>query len=209
MTTTLPPLHARLALRADGLEWQSRVEAVEDGTLTLARPFDVPIDGGPAQGATLDLAWAEEGAAFHLPVRLVRTVRDGLVALWVVVPQGAPTRDQRRAHFRLTLDTEARLDAGEQTLTAHLVDASEAALRLRVDPAVRLTAGAEVTASFEVRGEPFEASGTVLRSWPSVRADGEAASDVVVTLDVDERQAQELRRVLMAEQVRLRRLARD
>src|SRR3954471_6790328 len=107
MPTTLPSLHSHLVLRdAESRTWPSRVEAIDPSTLTIARPFDLPLDGGPASGTALDLTWTSDGGAYSVPVRLVDTVRDGLVALWVVEPQGETTRAQRRAHFRLMLDGE-------------------------------------------------------------------------------------------------------
>lgn len=212
MPTTLPPLHAQLVLRdVQGRTWRSRLEAIDPYALTLARPFDLPLEDGPATGATLEVSWACDGGAYTLPAELVETVRDGLVALWVVRPQGETTRAQRRAHFRLPLDGDVTLTVEERTVEGHLVDASEAAVHVRVaradaDP---FTGGVSVVSGFEIRQESFDVEGVVLRSWPSHRANGDPATDVVVVLDLTESQARDLRRALMAEQVQRRRLSVD
>jgi c-di-GMP-binding flagellar brake protein YcgR len=215
MPTTLPPLHSHLVLRdADGRTWSSRVEAFDPSTLTLARPFDLPIEGGPDSGTPLELIWTSEGGAYSVPVLLLQTVRDGLVAQWVVEPQGETTRAQRRAHFRVTLDGDVAVTLADgpasEVVAAHLVDVSEAALRFRVTPteAEPFLDGTGVHAVFEVRQERFEFEGRVLRSWASARVNGDAATDVVVVTQLSEPQARDLRRALLAEQVQQRRLSR-
>jgi c-di-GMP-binding flagellar brake protein YcgR len=213
----LPPLHSQLVLRdGEGRTWRSRVEAIDAYALTLARPFDLPLEDSPAVGATLEVTWTSDGGAYSLPCGLVESVRDGLVALWIVRPQGETTRAQRRAHFRLPLDSEVAVTVADQpavgkVLTAHLVDVSEAGLRFRTSPAdaAPFTAGTEVAAVFEIRQDRFEVEGSVLRTFASHRANGDAATDVIVVLDLSEPQARELRRSLLAEQVQRRRLARD
>jgi hypothetical protein len=221
MLTTLPPLHAQLTLRdVEGRTWRSRVEAVDPYAITVARPFDLPLEDGPVAGATLEVSWASVGGRFSLPARLVETVREEAVARWVVTPQGETTRAERRAHFRLPLDGEVSVTVAGQTgvrgeaerpVTGHLVDVTEAALRLRVTraDAERLADGTKVATVFEIRQSRFEAGGTVLRSFASEQANGDAATDVVLVLDLSEPRARGLRRMLMAEQARSRRLARD
>lgn len=216
MPTTLPPPHAQLVLRdAEGRTWQSRVESIDPYAVTVARPFDLPLEAGPAVGAAIEVTWTSDGGAFSLPTRLAETLREGVVAMWVVTPQGEATRAQRRAHFRLPLDGEVALAVADAAvggvLAGHLVDVSEAALHFRVAPAdaAAFPDGAEVAAVFEVRQERFEVGGTVLRSWASHRANGDSATDVVLVLDLGEPEARDLRRALMAEQVQRRRLARD
>jgi c-di-GMP-binding flagellar brake protein YcgR len=217
MPTTLPPLHSQLVLRdGEGRTWRSRVEAIDPYALTVARPFDLPLEDSPATGATLEVTWTSDGGAYSLPCGLVETVREGLVALWIVSPQGETTRAQRRAHFRLPLDSEVAVTLADEqvvgkVLTDHLVDLSEAGLRFRTSPtdATPYTPGAAVAAVFEIRQERFEVEGSVLRSFASQRANGDPAIDVVVVLDLSEPQARDLRRSLLAEQVQRRRLARD
>lgn len=218
-TTTshgLPPLHAQLVLHdLEGRVWQSRAEAVDAVSLTLARPFDLPLEDSPAVGARLEVSWTSEGGAYSLPVQLTETMRDGRVALWTVTPRGETTRAQRRAHFRLTLDGEVALALADaplgEVLSGHLVDLSEAGMRVRVAPdaAEPYVAGTEIVAVFEIRQDRFEVEGHVLRSLPSQRSNGTPATDVVVVLDLSEPQARDLRRALLAEQVQRRRLSRD
>ena len=216
MPTTLPPLHSQLVLRdVEGRTWRSRVEAIDAYALTVARPFDLPLEDSPSTGAILEVTWTSDGGAYSVPCALVETVREGLVALWIVSPQGETTRAQRRAHFRLPIDGEVAVTVADPTadgaLTTHLVDVSEAGLRFRTTPgdAAPFTPGASLAADFEIRQERFQVEGRVLRTFPSERANGDPAIDVVVVLELTEPAARDLRRALLAEQVQRRRLSRD
>jgi c-di-GMP-binding flagellar brake protein YcgR len=134
----------------------------------------------------------------------------------VVTPNGDTTRAQRRAHFRLILDGEVLFalvesEDGHEPFTAHLVDVSEAGMRVRVSPAEAepFLVGAEVTGSFSIRQDRFDLKGTVLRTLPSERSNHDAAVDVIVLLELTPTQERDLRRALLAEQVQRRRLSRD
>jgi hypothetical protein len=208
----LPPLHAALVLRdVQGRTWQSRLEAVDPYALTVARPFDLPLEDGPTTGSALDVTWTSQTGAYTLPSELSETVREGIVALWVLKPQGEATRAQRRAHFRLPIDGSGTITVAGGTITGSLVDVSEAAVRYRLSPehAEQLTEGTTVSTVFGVRADVFELWATVLRAWPSTRANGEQAVDVVLVLSLGEPQARELRRSLLNEQVRRRRLSQE
>jgi c-di-GMP-binding flagellar brake protein YcgR len=216
MPTTLPPPAARLTLRdTEGNVWTSKVESIDADTLAVARPFDLPLEDGPRRGDSIELTWTADGGAFSLPARLIGTVRDGLVVLWTVAPEGETFRSQRRAHFRVPVDGDITVTLVDEPAAtaprAHLVDVSEAALRFRVTPADAepFHPRTKVGTRFELRQESFEVDGVVLRSWPSQRANGEQATDVVVELDLTQAQARDLRRVLLAEQVQRRRVSRD
>lgn len=211
LTTTLPELHAHLDLRyGDDLVWRSRVEAIDAYALTIARPFDLPLEDGPAVGGILEMTWAADGGSFTVPVELLEVARDGLVALWIVAPRGEVTRSQRRAHFRLGHDAPVSVRLEDSEIACHLVDVSEAAVRVRVglDEAELFPDGTPLTAVFEIRQDRFDLGGTVLRTWPSERHNGDPAADIVVLLDLSEAQARDLRRALLAEQVHRRRLER-
>jgi len=211
MATTLPPLHASLVLSdADGRSWHSRLEALDPHAFTVGRPFDVPLEGGPEAGAAIQMTWASEGGSYSLPTELTETVREGIVALWVLTPQGEATRVQRRAHFRLPLDGVGTLTVAGGTITGQLVDVSEGAVRFRLEPddAEHFAEGASVSTSFSIGSESFEHWASVLRSWPSTRPNGVPAVDVVLILGLAEPQARELRRALIAEQMQRRRLGR-
>lgn len=213
MPTTLPSLHSALVLSdVEGRTWTSRLEAVGPSSLTVARPFDVPLEGGPEAGSAIAVSWTTDGGAYTVPTELTESVRDGIVALWVLAPLDEATRSQRRAHFRVPVDGTGTLTvAGAGVITGSMVDVSEAAVRFRLAPedAELLHDGTSVSTAFSVRAEPFELWATVLRSWPSTRANGDPAVDVVLVLALAEPQARELRRALMAEQVHQRRLSRD
>ena len=208
-TMLLPARHASLVLRdAEGRIWQSRLEAVDPHALTVARPFDVPLEDGPGTGSAIEVSWTSEGGSYALPTELVESVREGIVGLWVLTPQGEAVRSQRRAHFRLPVDSAGTLTFTGGAVAAHLVDASEGAVRFRLTPeeAEPFVDGLSVSTTFAVGSAQFEAWATVLRSWASERANGDPAVDVVLILALGEPQARELRRALMAEQLQRRRV---
>ncbi|SFD03184.1 PilZ domain-containing protein [Nocardioides terrae] len=212
MPTALPPLHASLVLRdAEGRSWQSRLEALDQHAFTVGRPFDVPLEDAPEVGAAIEMTWTTEGGSYTLPTELTETPREGIVALWVLTPQGEATRAQRRAHFRLPMDGTGTITVAGGTITGTLADVSEGAVRFRLTPdeAEPFVEGASVSTTFSIGSESFEHWASVLRSWPSSRPNGDPAVDVVLILGLAEPQARELRRALIAEQVQRRRRGQD
>lgn len=211
---TLPSLNQPVRLRDEsGHEHASRVEGVADGVLTLGRPLDLPADSALGVGSPLEVSWTEATGAFDRVVEIVAATREGAVALWQTRPVGPAMRTQRRAHVRVALGQPMTLTLERLgTVRALLVDLSEGGVRCRVDardstgatddehPAP-LAEGEQGGVSFTLQGVDFDLPATVYRAVP----DGTAV-DLVLRLDVTERQATEVRRALFAEQVRLRRL---
>lgn len=209
MSTVLPVADTTVRIRdAAGRLWESRVETSGPDGVTVGRPLDLPSEGAPALGDTIEISWHTDGASYQLPTELVGTGRDGRVALWVLAPRGEALRLQRRAHFRVSYAAQVVLGVPQKLVIGHLVDVSEAAVRCRISPedVPVVEDGTSLTVTFSIRETRFELAGTVLRNWSTERPSGESALDVVVMLDVTEAQAMALRRALLAEQVRQRRV---
>lgn len=206
----LPPLNQPVTIETeDGVEHPSRVQDVGPVTLMLSRPVDVLVGHELGRGSVVQLLWTVEGGLLTRPVEIVASTNEGLVGLWEVAPVGPATRLQRRAHVRVPVTATMTVTVGDEDHKAVLVDLSEAALRCRIDgPRPEeddpLAEGAKAQVAFTVSGQDFSLPATVYRQEPV-----EGAVELVMLLDITDREATELRKLLFAEQVRLRRLRAD
>lgn len=201
---------------ADGEEYPSRVEGIENGRLRVARPFDLPPETTLVVGAVAELGWATELAAFTRPVRLLDASRDGSVPLWDIEMAGPAVKIQRRAHVRVAVGSPMTIACDDVTIRALLVDVSEAALRSRVQEA-RLPAGEDedqpdplavgrpVVVSFSLAGTAFSLPAAVYRNDEI----GTGLRELVLPFVIDESQATDVRKAIFAEQIRLRQLRTD
>ncbi|HVX55284.1 hypothetical protein [Nocardioides sp.] len=206
-----PTVNQPVLLREHGLEFQgeyggeyaSRIESVEGTLLTLARPFDLPAENDLGEGTRLDLIWTSPTGLHELPVRVVAEDIDGPLRVWRAEPTGPARRTNRRQHLRVATGGLMTLATEEATVGALLMDASEAALRCRVEGRAReLAEDTQVRTEFVIGGEAFSATGIVFR-----RTSLGTGTELVITLRHDERAATALRRALFAEQIRLHQMA--
>ena len=88
--------------------------------------------------------------------------------------------------------------------TGRLIDLSEAALRCALPSADLETVepGADVIAQFQAAGSDFEIPGTILKLMPSERQPG--WTETVLTFSVSEDKASAIRRIVFAEQIKIR-----
>lgn len=208
-----PAINQPVLLREHGLEFHgrhggeyaSRIEGVEGTLLTLARPFDLPAENDLGEGTRLDLIWTSPHGLHELPVKIVAEDIDGPVRVWRVEPIGPARRTNRRQHLRVATGGLMTLTIDDTTIGALLMDASEAALRCRVEGRAReLPEDAPVRTEFAIGGEQFTATGIVFR-----RTTLGTGTELVITLRHDERAATALRRALFAEQIRLHQIIDD
>jgi hypothetical protein len=206
-----PAVNQPVLLREHGLEFQgeyggeyaSRVESVEGTLLTLARPFDVPAENDLGEGTRLDLIWTSPHGLHELPVKIVAEDIDGPVRVWRAEPLGPARRTNRRQHLRVATGGLMTLTVDDTTIGALLMDASEAALRCRVEGRAReLGVDTPVRTEFAIGGTQFNATGIVFR-----RTTLGTGTELVITLRNDERAATALRRALFAEQIRLHQMS--
>ncbi|HEX2901846.1 MAG TPA: PilZ domain-containing protein [Jatrophihabitans sp.] len=209
---TLPELHRLVTVSdIDGRTFPSRIEDLGPGMLVLARPLNLPLDHEFAPGRLLFVSWPDPDGLTTATGTLVGTRSRGPLGLWDVQQVGELGRSQRRQFVRVpALGPIELLGGGDPGapfahLAGHLLDLSEAGLRcaVRREDARRLAPAMVLTASFALEGKRFELPAQVLRSEPD-RRDADAV-ELVLTFDIGEADAAELRRLVFAEQLRQRR----
>ena len=214
--TLLPPINTHVELRDHGGRvFVSRVESVDDGLVTVARPSDFPVTETFEHGYKLDVLWPTENGVHTLPTKVATVTRDGLLPVWVLEPLGDTLREQRRNFVRLSLGIPMTLSRVEgedhDPIKCVLADVSEAALRcqMRKRDDIELDANTVVRAGFTIDQTAFALTGTVLR-WRYVPAAEDPKLDdieVIMMFDIDEQIASQLRRAVFAEQIRIRNLS--
>ena len=202
----MPPVHRLVTITdSDGREYCSRVEDVGDGVLVFARPLTLPVEHEFAVGQPLLASWPDPDGLVLATVTLIETRAREHLGLWVTAVEDL-RRQQRRQYVRVpALGPLELASTGGEQVSGQLLDVSEAALRcaLRIADAEAATNVAGLLAGFTLAETRFSVPATLLRTEPS-RKDDQLA-ECVLTFDIDEREAAELRRRVFAEQLRLRR----
>jgi hypothetical protein len=206
--TSLPQLNDPVLLRDhDGRTFRSRVEGVESGVVTVARPLDLPVEHDDAREAGMLVTWRCGRGIAVLPTRLVGTHVERGLALWSMAITGAGWVEQRRSYVRVPASGPLTLrprdaQAAATTVTGRLVDLSEAALRCAVDVQASevLSHGAEVSAGFRFGAGDFTIPASIGPCRPSARSD--ELAELLVVFDDAVRHADALRKEIFAQQRR-------
>lgn len=209
------PAVNRLVTIADGTgrEFPSRIEDITDGTLVLARPLDLPAEHDFELGGPVLLSWPDPTGIIRATTELVDVRAEGSVGLWEVRVLGDYQRDQRREFVRVPASGPVELSSIEDgepdgaplaRLAGQLVRISEASIRCAVPraDAAQLRPDSPVQVDFEFRGQRFSLPASVLRPEPC-RHDPETV-ELILLLRIDQDSADALRRLVFAEQLRLR-----
>ena len=207
-----PDVNQPVLLRGHEGEYASRVEGVDGGALTLARPFGLPLDTSLDDGRPFDVEWTSAAGMHALPVRVTERSIDGKIRVWHAVPTGPARRSNRRAHVRVAVAIPVVIEVDGEQVTASALDVSEAALRcLLRDPlppqapdSVVADGGRPVRVMFTLGGQEFALKGAIFRSTPT-----QGGAELIITLPDDERTATAVRRAVFAEQIRARQLTRE
>jgi c-di-GMP-binding flagellar brake protein YcgR len=201
----MPGVHRLVTITdSDGREYCSRVEDVGDGLLVFARPLTLPVEHEFAVGQPLLASWPDPDGLTLATVTLIETRAREHLGLWVTAVEDL-RRQQRRQYVRVPAAGPLELTATEGgPIAGRLLDVSEAALRcaLRTADAEAMAGAPGLLASFTLAEARFSVPATLLRTEPSRRDD--QLAECVLTFDMDEREAAELRRRVFAEQLRLR-----
>jgi c-di-GMP-binding flagellar brake protein YcgR len=207
----LPAIHRLVTITDhDGRGYCSRIEDVGEGFLVLARPLTLPVEHEFEIGRSLTVSWPDPEGLTMASVELVATrIREHL-GLWLTRIEEL-YRQQRRQFVRVAaLGTVELVGIGEPGepfahVAGHLLDLSEAALRcsLQTPDAEALCTATSLLASFPLGEDRFTVPASMLRGEPSRRA--EQVTECVLTFDIDESEAAELRRRVFGEQVQARR----
>lgn len=208
----MPAIHRLVTITdQDGREYPSRVEDVGDGMLTLARPLSLPLEHEFQLGQSLLASWPDPDGLTAATVRLTGTRMREHLGLWVTAVEELHRR-QRRKFVRVPALGPIELmtiggEAGQPFahVAGHLLDVSEAGLRcaLRTSDAEALAGAPGLLASFALAETRFTVPAATLRTEASRKDD--QLTECVLTFEIDEREAAELRRMVFAEQLRLRR----
>jgi c-di-GMP-binding flagellar brake protein YcgR len=198
-------------------EFESRVEVVDGNTVIVAAPLNTTVEP-PELGSILSLGWAAEPRGQYVAdARLVSTSRvEGVpIRCWSVSVESEPVLHQRRRFVRAGGGEAVRVRAKgrDVMISGHATDVSEGGVRFKVcdpnpaeaEPAT-LRDGEPVTAVLQLGDDTLDADGCVLRTIDNPTA---KTVDVIVTLQLSERQAQMVRRYVLRQQVLARRVAGD
>lgn len=209
---TLPELHRLVTVSdIDGRDFASRIEDIGPGLLALARPLTLPFEHEFEIGRLLFVSWPDPDGLTTATGKLVGTRQRGRLGLWVIQQVGGLRRSQRRRFVRVPALGPIELLATDEPglpfphLAGHLLDVSEAGLRcaLREVDARQLAPSMELTVSFSLDSKRFTVPAAVHRSEPARRDDDSV--ELVLTFDIAEAEAADLRRRVFAEQLRQRR----
>lgn len=191
--STRPPIDAAVVLERAGASWlEGEVAAYDESDVLVAlRTETVDVGDLPVP---VTMVWHTDQGIFCVQAAAQRHGEHYRVRLL-----DETDRVQRREYMRLPMGTAMTLSCPGWICRATLVDISEAALRARVEarPAAGFEAGAEVRAAFNLHRTGFMLRGRVLREQPG---DSPDSIEVVVTLDIPARTANDLRRNVVFEQ---------
>jgi hypothetical protein len=208
--TGLPEVNTLVLVTvADGPPSASRIEDAAGDELALAAPRLTAAQGLPEPGEALKVSWSTARGLMVLPVEFTRGP-EGRPPIWWVRPAGEVYVEQRRNFARARVHSPAQLDAvvdgEEEQLRATVVDLSEGGARLvMADPDQLVEVNAAVTLKFPVEDELVTLTGWARRVTTAEGADrrGELAVEFRQPVPIADR----LRRYVLAQQIRERRLA--
>jgi PilZ domain len=206
-STETPDVNTLVDIRfPDGLEYPSRVEGSTPGTIRLTAPFGGSVEP-PAEGDMFHLCWSVPGRGLYIaPIRLLDVVT-GAPTCWRVAMTGPTQLHQRRRFVRGGGGESVRVSLNEtgQELTGQVVDISEASMRCWV-AADTLPEGQTVTVKVGLDQDQLAIPATVIQVGQRGHGHG---LDVVMTFDIDEEIAGQIRRHVLRHQILARRSAAD
>jgi hypothetical protein len=216
---TFPDINDPIVLHdADDRAYQSRVEDVGPGRLTIARPFGLVAEQPVDLGAEFSVGWTSWRGIAFLPAQLIQTRTEGALRLWDLAITGSAWSEQRRDYVRIlatgpvTLrprtepSAETGTDPESDGVPGSLVDVSEAALCCTVDARATsdvLVVGSDASVAFRLGSEDFDLPGSVILRRPSNRS--VSLAELVVRFGETGKAADRLRREIFAQQLGARR----
>lgn len=179
---------------------ESRVEAVDDDSLTLAAPtgaFGVPVL--PSPGETVLVAWNTLRGYFERKGVVEHSLRTPQPQM-TVRPLGEVRRLQRRAHVRVPQLTIIELVVAAGRLRASLLDVSESGLRVVVGRPSPLGMDTIVGVTLELNdGESVDVDCVPARMYA---IDDDHVEVGLSFVRLDERTGNKIRKHVFAQQVR-------
>ncbi|MFC3384756.1 PilZ domain-containing protein [Couchioplanes azureus] len=185
-----------------GVEWESRVDDLEDDIMLMPSPAPELEVATPEAGDEILVAWNRPPHRYRVMTQMLGRVGER----WRLRIVGEPEPVTRRTFFRGGGGEAALLRHEEDTQwqVATVEDISEAALRCAVTD-LQFVEGDPVQARVTLGERHFDASGTVLLTREAEKPDEPA--EVVILYMLTESQAQQVRRYLLEWQLAERRRA--
>ncbi|GII26143.1 PilZ domain-containing protein [Planosporangium mesophilum] len=218
MSEPMPEVSSPVSLVHEGTELESRVEMINGATVVVAAPFNETVEI-PDLGAVLKLSWvAGPRGRYVVDARLTSTARvEGVpMRCWSLTVESEPVLNQRRRFVRAGGGEAVRVRPKERddiVISGAASDISEGGVRFRINGAkpdapdrVMLDDGVPVTTVVQLGDDMLDADGAVLRTIDDRIG---KTVDMIVTLELTERQAELVRRYVMRQQVLARRAAAD
>jgi c-di-GMP-binding flagellar brake protein YcgR len=220
MTEPMPEISSSVSLTVGEAEHESRIELIEGKSVVVAAPLHETVETVEVAeiGATVALSWsAGPRGRYVVDTKLVSTSRvEGVpTRCWTLTIESEPVLHQRRRFVRAGGGEAVRVRATgrDVMLSGAASDISEGGVRFRIsgvkpgdDEWVRLNDGEAITAVVQLGDDMLDADGSVLRTIDDHLA---KTVDMIVTLDLSERQAEMVRRYVMRQQILARRAAAD
>jgi hypothetical protein len=194
------PMYLTVAL---GVNYRSRLEAIDGQRLTLSAPLETADVEPPRPGPMLEVYWAQPRARVILPCRMVEATAEAPFQ-WVVEAVGAPKASNRREFVRGGGGGLVRLAAEEENdeVVGRLLDISEGGLRCWLPEAPPVGAGDQMQASVPLGRHEVEVTGAV----HTVRdAYDEPGHHMILTFRTGEREARVIRQHVFAWEIEERR----
>jgi c-di-GMP-binding flagellar brake protein YcgR len=217
MTGPMPEISSPVSLTLGETELDSRVELVDGTTVVVTAPFNEAVEI-PSIGSVMTLSWVEKPRGrYFADARLVSTSRiEGVpTRCWSLTIESTPVIIQRRQFVRAGGGEPVRVHAPQRdvVISGSASDISEGGVRFKIRGArpgdggwVRLDDGEEISAVVHLGDEMLDADGSVLRTIEDPMA---RTVDMIVMLELNERQAETVRRYVMHQQILARRTAAD
>jgi PilZ domain len=200
----LPRIGTRMyVVHSDGVNYRSRLEAIERDRWTLAAPLETKDGDVPQPGHLVEIFWALPRARVIVPCRMVGT-REEAPFRWELEPVGSPRTSNRREFVRGGGGGPVRLAAETENdqVVGRLLDISEGGLRCWVSHMPLRDDGEPMIASVPLGRNELELSGAV----HTVReASDEPGQHLILTFQTDEREARLIRQHVFAWEIEERR----
>jgi PilZ domain-containing protein len=190
-------------VHSDGVNYRSRLEAIEGDRWSLAAPLETQAEDVPAAGHLVEIFWALPRARMIVPCRMVGMTEEAPFR-WVLEPVGSPRTSNRREFVRGGGGGPVRLaaEAEETVVVGRLLDISEGGLRCWVEQLPEVGRGEGLILSVPLGRNELELSGAV----HTVRdAYDEPGQHVILTFRTGEREARLIRQHVFAWEIEERR----
>jgi hypothetical protein len=192
---------AMYVMHAEGVNYRSRLESVDGGTLSVTAPLETNEQDAPKPGQVVEVFWAQPRARIILPCRLVEIEESPY--RWVLEPIAAPVISNRREFVRGGGGPSVELSSDEdQRVNGRLLDISEGGLRCWVANPASLKVGDKMQAWVTLGAGDVAVEGAV----HTVRAaEAEPGHHVILTFRTPEQVARVIRQHVYAWEIAERR----